>query len=598
MKQIFGFFLLIIISFLLLCSLSSAHKQIGFQGERSLLSQEALLTPFPMREKNEPPIEKLNNNPNAMAILTADREFIKDGGDVKITAEIIGVETTENDHFTIQCGPAINSDDILDAVVPSFRNSSYAEVEIHDLTFLRCDYKFSYIIDDRRLHGKNVKGTKFVLGEIVVPSEQAPTTPKQPHLVYTGIPSKMRVMYVSSSDFPSPSVKYWKSNESEDTAVVAIGTSATYSHTDLCEDSANQVAQNLFRDPGFTHTIQMDELIPDMRYSYRVGNDEHGWSNAINFQAAPDTRRTVRFVGFGDQSFSRAGQNTSYYVKKEIEENGSEFTLHFGDLGYALGKGWVWDRWGSMVSPGAAIAPYMVTVGNHELDHVEGNDPSGEVPFNPWWWNNGRHASNGECGVPTFVRWGSAIPNDNHGGGGNKMWYSFDWGNVHVIMMDSEHDWQSGSNQLIWMDKDLANVNRSRTPWVVVTSHRPIYTTQMCELGDYVVSRFMRQALDPLFEKYKVNLALVAHTHAYERTCLIKSGDCVERGGTQHITIGSAGAGLEGCGDSPIFGPFSKVGTNQWGYLRVEASEERMKLEFVLDKDGSVWDSYEVLPWE
>ena len=64
------------------------------------------------------------------------------------------------------------------------------------------------------------------------------------------------------------------------------------------------------------------------------------------------------------------------------------------------------------------------------------------------------------------------------------------------------------------------------------------------------------------------------------------------------LIIGSAGAGLEACGDSPIFGPYSKVGTNQWGYLRVEASEERIKLEFVLDLDGSVWDSYEVLPWE
>ena len=81
-------------------------------------------------------------------------------------------------------------------------------------------------------------------------------------------------------------------------------------------------------------------------------------------------------------------------------------------------------------------------------------------------------------------------------------------------------------------------MNRSRTPWIVVTSHRPIYTTQMCELGDYVVSRFMREALDSLFEKYQVNLALVAHTHAYERTCLIKGGECVENGGTQHITIG------------------------------------------------------------
>ena len=81
-------------------------------------------------------------------------------------------------------------------------------------------------------------------------------------------------------------------------------------------------------------------------------------------------------------------------------------------------------------------------------------------------------------------------------------------------------------------------MNRSTTPWIVVTSHRPIYTTQMCELGDYVVSRFMREALDSLFEKYRVNLALVAHTHAYERTCLIKGGECVESGGTQHITIG------------------------------------------------------------
>ena len=64
----------------------------------------------------------------------------------------------------------------------------------------------------------------------------------------------MRVMYVSSSASPLPSVKYWKLNDSEDTAQVALGTSATYDETQLCEESANQVAQNLFRDPGFTHT--------------------------------------------------------------------------------------------------------------------------------------------------------------------------------------------------------------------------------------------------------------------------------------------------------------------------------------------------------
>ena len=40
------------------------------------------------------------------------------------------------------------------------------------------------------------------------------------------------------------------------------------------------------------------------------------------------------------------------------------------------------------------------------------------------------------------------------------MWYSFDWGNVHVAMMDSEHDWQVGSNQHSWLEADLAAIDR------------------------------------------------------------------------------------------------------------------------------------------
>ena len=42
---------------------------------------------------------------------------------------------------------------------PSWLNSSYAEVEIRDLTFLRCDYKFSYVT--------SIDGAKFVLGKVI-----------------------------------------------------------------------------------------------------------------------------------------------------------------------------------------------------------------------------------------------------------------------------------------------------------------------------------------------------------------------------------------------------------------------------------------------
>ena len=110
----------------------------------------------------------------------------------------------------------------------------------------------------------------------------------------------MKVMYVTSSAFPPPSVKYWRSDQSQDEAVIAIGTSATYNATQMCEEPSNQVAQNLFRDPGFTHTVEMVYVVPDRRYFYCVGSDEHEWSKVFSFQSAPDYSRTVRFVVFGD----------------------------------------------------------------------------------------------------------------------------------------------------------------------------------------------------------------------------------------------------------------------------------------------------------
>ena len=236
-------------------------------------------------------------------------------------------------------------------------------------------------------------------------------------------------MYISSSVSPSPSVRYWRSGESEDSAMIStIGSSATYNAAQLCDAPANEdkekwanvVGQQWFRDPGFTHTVEMVDLLPDNGYSYRVGNDEHGWSDVFSFQSAPNSQGPVSFVAFGDADIEEAAKNTSYYVKKEIDEKGSAFTLHFGDLGYADGNAWVWDRWGSIISPGAASAPYMTTGGNHEMDYSEGGqDPTGEGPFKPDWWAGGD--SKGECGVPLFVRWGSAMPKDNHGGGGNKL---------------------------------------------------------------------------------------------------------------------------------------------------------------------------------
>ena len=110
--------------------------------------------------------------------------------------------------------------------------------------------------------------------------------------------------------------------------------------------------------------------------------------------------------------------------------------------------------------------------------------------------------SNGECGIAMVHRF-RAPSNGRPNRQGSLAWYSFDYGVVHVVQMSSEHDWTEGSDQHAWLEADLkaAAGNRIRTPWIVVTAHRMMYSTQvqareaalcpfcMCVLGGWVCGR-------------------------------------------------------------------------------------------------------------
>ena len=55
-----------------MCSLIFAHSQTAFQGKNSILSQEEILTPFPLKHENNSAL-KLGN---FWATLTADKNLI------------------------------------------------------------------------------------------------------------------------------------------------------------------------------------------------------------------------------------------------------------------------------------------------------------------------------------------------------------------------------------------------------------------------------------------------------------------------------------------------------------------------------------------
>ena len=67
--------------------------------------------------------------------------------------------------------------------------------------------------------------------------------------------------------------------------------------------------------------------------------------------------------------------------------------------------------------------------------------------------------------------------------------------------------------QLSFLEADLASVDRSVTPWVIVAGHRPWYST-----GGYDNQCFACQdAFDALFYQYGVDLALFGHVHNSQR---------------------------------------------------------------------------------
>ena len=289
--------------------------------------------------------------------------------------------------------------------------------------------------------------------------------------------------------------------------------------------------------------------------------------------------------------------------------------------------------------------PYHVNLGNHEYDYPGRAREAALGGCAPAWacgWDSG-----GECGVPTFARFhmprgGGGRPG---GGGGSGLApvtradgvtergvaYSVDYGLVHFVMFSTEHAFGAGSPQRAWLEKDLAAVDRAKTPWVLTGGHRPMYSSSYgygvteahadaCRDGSYDAKRFNcqdvaeRDALEPLFRRHGVDLALWGHTHTYERACGIAGNfTCAEGGdsaGTAHISTGAAGnvynpdwqgllpmspKGLSDCEgpcwthhDMPAWQVFRTMSP---GYTRVRANATALTVEFVGTQRGEVHDT-------
>jgi acid phosphatase type 7 len=161
-------------------------------------------------------------------------------------------------------------------------------------------------------------------------------------------------------------------------------------------------------------------------------------------------------------------------------------------------------------------------------------------------------------------------------------------GPVHTTVLSSEHDLSPNSPQYMWLQDDLRAVDRSRTPWLVVEAHRPMYQGEAI-WAQNDVGIGMRFEFEDLLYDFQVDLFLSGHYHSYFRTCDGLYRSRCNNGGPTHITTGTAGAQLDMAG---LYWNWwtAKYVKGHYGYGRITIMNSTA-LHFELVKAGDVNDT-------
>jgi acid phosphatase type 7 len=251
---------------------------------------------------------------------------------------------------------------------------------------------------------------------------------------------------------------------------------------------------------------------------------------------APGSGEPIRFVVFGD---SGSGSERQYAVLDQLYTVPFDLMLHTGDLAYDNGTTrQLEEQFFDVYAPLIASIPSFPTSGNHDY---ETNDAA---PF----------------------RAAFELP-DNGGPAGSERWYSFDWGDIHFVALDTE---RVNREQVDWLEQDLA---KNALPWTVVYLHRPPFSS-----GEHGSDQSVRRSFVPVFERHEVDVVFAGHDHHYERT--------VPQNGITYIVTGGGGRGTRGVGSSS----FTAHSQSVLHFVYAELVDDRLRL-FAIDGTGAEFDS-------
>lgn len=266
----------------------------------------------------------------------------------------------------------------------------------------------------------------------------------------------------------------------------------------------------------------MTNLKPGVTYYYRVGNGEL-WSKVFHFTNPNPFKESFTYVFLGDMDYAENSDATVASVQRMVDANEVDAVVHSGDLSYADGYEPHFDAFFNKIEPIASRVPYMGSPGNHEF-----------------WYNFTSYKN--RLYMPGVI---------DEGGSGDNMFFSWNLGPVHFLSCNSETPVDTANFdpvQIEWMARDLRQVHRKVTPWVVANFHRPMYCAGDSDSTCGRQAGVLKKEAEGIFFRNEVNAVITGHVHAYERTFPVykeeKMSDeytAVPYAGPVHLMQGASG---------------------------------------------------------
>ena len=315
----------------------------------------------------------------------------------------------------------------------------------------------------------------------------------------------------------------------------------------------------------YQHEAVVTGLAAGTTYTYDIlvsGMDAN--PQVDEFTTAPAAGSgNVTFVAFGD---SGTGSVEQRQIASLIESDSFDLMLHGGDVAYGDSSGLggathqtLNDWFFSIYENTLRSHPVFPSIGNHDsrASNSDGR-PYLDMFVLPRNGGNGTFADHAE------------------------RYYSFDYGPVHVVVLDTELAFQDTSRraaQLAWLDADLGATNQ---PWKIAVFHRSPFSAG----GEHGSDLTVRAAFSPLFEEHGVQAVISAHEHTYERTKPWKIGTDPDGSPVTYIVSGGGGGPLYPAGTDT----WTAVSASRHHYVRGTASVCTLAIQAV-GTDGFVFDS-------